>query len=192
MQKNKSNKLMQKQKLFRFKHFDVIHKDLGVLIPGIPHLPFFTHGRWSMHEMLLYLLSVSGPANVTISSFSLSDLTIQAFSRAIKKGYILKLDLLLNTAVKRNKLNLLMFADNVVNRIGLAHTHMKVTLIENDSWKIALNQSANSTINPAWEAGVISTDLKIFDIYDNYIKKAFSETMPIWNLLKKNSRKLKN
>jgi hypothetical protein len=172
---------MKSKKLFQFKHFEIIKKEIGVLQSNCEHLPFFTHGRWSMHETLLYLLSETGPATVSISSFSLSDITVQVFARAIQEKYITRLDLLLNNAVKRNKLDILLFAKNVVNRIGMAHTHMKLMLIENSSWKVVVNQSANSTINPAWETGVISTSELVFEKYRTYLDKAFGESVTIWN-----------
>ena len=174
------------KKIFRFKHFALIKKQLGNLRQGEKHLPFFTHGKWSMHETLLFLLSISGAASVSISSFSLSDTTVQAFAKAIKSGYITKLDLLLNKSIKRNKLDVLLFAGNIVNRIGLADTHLKIITIENDKWKIVVNQSANSTINPAWESGVVSADVEIFKKYKKYLKKAFSESLPVWSSKKSN------
>lgn len=163
-------------KLFDFKHYDIIKSEIGPLQHSI-NKHFFTQGRWSSHELLLYLLSFSGKANVTIASFSISEITIRSFLNAIEKGYISSLDILLNSSVKRNKTDLLLFAKNVVNKIALANTHMKLTLIENDTWKIIVNQSANSTVNSAWESGVICTEKKVFDLYKEEINRALNNSI---------------
>jgi hypothetical protein len=164
-------------KLFSFPHYKIIASEIGNIEPE-RHYHFFTWGRWSMHDLLLYLLSFSGPAKVTITSFSLSDITIRLFANATIAGYIKQIDLLLNTAVKRNKTDLLLFAGNVVNKIGLANTHMKIIIIQSDKLSIAVNQSANSTINPAYEAGVICTYANIVNnVYVPAINSAFEKSM---------------
>jgi hypothetical protein len=152
--------------IFDFKHFDILKKEIGEINPG-NYYHFFTQGRWSMHDLLLYLLFYSGNADVLITSFSISDEIIRTFINAADEGYINSLKLILNTSVKRNKTSLLLFANNVVKFIALAKSHMKLILIENENFKIIVNQSANSTINPSCESGVICTIPDIYDIYKN-------------------------
>ncbi len=164
---------------FNFPHYKVIAQAVGDLKPG-NHYHFFTWGRWSMHEMLLYLLSFAGQSKVVVTSFSLSEFTIRAFAIATQAGYINRLNLLLNTAVKRNKTDLMFFANNVVNRIGLAHVHMKITLIEGENLSVVVNQSANSTLNPAFESGVICTDRQVIEqVYKPALELAFDKSMII-------------
>ena len=162
--------------IFDFPHFKAIENEIGEIEQG-RHYHFFTEGKWSMHETLLYLLYYSGPAKVTITSFSLSEITINTFVLAKEEGLITRLDLLLNTAVTRNKASLFFFAGNVADRIGLLDIHAKIIVIENDNWKIAVNQSANSTKNPAYEAGVICTVPEIVDEYCQKLDKAFFQSI---------------
>lgn len=170
--------------LFNFKHYPIIAAELGTLKPGLAHVPFFTEGRWSLHETLLYLLSVSGAAKVSLTSFSLSEITIVAFANAMRENYITEFDLYLHSAVKRNKLSLLFFAGNVATSVRLLDLHEKLILIENEHWKIAVNQSANSTLNTAWEAGVVSTCPIIFEKYKQHIEKLKLKSTDFTNELK--------
>lgn len=163
-------------KLFNFKHYPIIQEQLGD-VTSDPYKHFFTKGRWSTHETILYLLKQSGPAKVSIASFSLSEITIRTFANAIKAGYITNIELLLNTAVKRNKLDLLLFLKNVVTRIGLIHNHQKIILIESNTHFITVTQSANSTINPAHESGVVFSTKNDFDIYRKQLDIDFKQAM---------------
>jgi len=86
--------MLKKIDLFKFKHYDIIHKEIGD-IKQEKYYHFFTEGRWSMHETLLYLLSYTGKANVIVTSFSLSEITIRAFVKAMQQGFISDFQLLL-------------------------------------------------------------------------------------------------
>jgi len=163
-------------KIFDFKHFDIIKNELGSIEPGC-YYHFFTQARWSSHELLLYLLSCSGKADVIITSFSISDEIIRTLINASENDFISDLQLVLNTEVKRNKTSLLMFANKAVSYIALANNHMKLTLIENDKIKIVVNQSANLTKNPAFEAGVICTFPEVFNLYKNEIQRITSNSL---------------
>ncbi|OQX93048.1 MAG: hypothetical protein B6I17_04555 [Tenericutes bacterium 4572_104] len=151
--------------MFDFKKYDIIASEIAEIVPD-QYYHFFTEGRWSFHELLLYLLSFSGPAKVSITSFSISEVTLRTFLSAIELGHITNLELILNTSVTRNKTALLFFANNIVKKIGLSRNHMKLILIENDKFKIVVNQSANATPNNSEETGVICTHKKIYEIYN--------------------------
>jgi len=162
--------------LFKFRKYDLLKSEIGN-ISDFQYKHFFTHGRWSMHELLLYLLSQTGRAKVSLSSFSVSDLTIQTFVKARKECFITDFEFILNSAIKRNKLSLLLFAQNMQTKISLLHNHTKLILIENENYSIVVNQSANATINPAHECGVIFTSRADFDIYKQEFEYLFSKAI---------------
>ena len=169
-----------KSSIFNFAHYPTIKQHIGNIEPGMLHIPFFTHGKWSSHELILYMLSISGKAKLITTTFSLSETTVIYFANAVKAGYISSFDLLINTSAKNMKLSQLLFAQNIADSIHLLNVHMKITLIENEHWKIVINQSANTTINPAWEAGVISTCPNLFEMYKNHINTAFEKSLPLY------------
>jgi hypothetical protein len=129
-------------KLFEYKHYKTIKQHVGTIEPDMLHIPFFTQGKWSSHELILYMLSISGPATVTATTFSLSETTVIYFANAIKQGFITEFNLIINTSAKNMKTSQLLFAQNIANSIYLLNVHMKIILIENQNWKIVINQSS--------------------------------------------------
>lgn len=142
-------------------------------------IPFFSEGKWSMHELLIYLLNISGPSKVWLSTFSISETAIRAFSFLIENKLILELHCLFDHTIKRHKLDLLYFASNIASTIKLCSNHSKIILIENDHWKITVVGSANMTPNVRKEAGVIFTQAHVFYQYKNYLVKALEEGTPV-------------
>lgn len=142
----------------------------GILRESI--VPFVHKGEWAIHELLPFLLSVIGSAHVRIATFNISEDSLRSIFFLQESGDILGLDLLLDTTVRRHKLELLLFAANITPSIRLTNNHMKVMLIENNTWKVGIVGSANMNNNPRYEAGFIFTGAEHFD----YFKEAFEQT----------------
>ena len=152
-----------------------VNKDLKKDIGTISHdtvIAYWSEGRWSVHELLEYLLSLTGPAKVTLSTFSISEASIRAFNKGIDSGTITELNCLFDYTIKKNKVQLLYFANSVANKIRLAPNHSKIILIENKDWKLAVVGSANMTPNPRKEAGAIITVPAIYDQYYFHLTNA--------------------
>lgn len=141
--------------------------------------PFFSEGLWSMHDLMLYLLEITGPAKVWISTFSISEAAIRAIHLAIEKGWITEIHCLFDHTIRKHKLGLLYFASHVVGDISITSNHSKLVLIENDEWKISVVGSANMTPNPRKEAGVIFSDPNALEFYKTHLVKAISEGFPV-------------
>ncbi len=148
----------------------LLEKDIGI-IKQDQIKPYWSDGRWSMHDLLMFLLKLTGGAKVYLSTFSISEAAIRSFNHAIKTGLITELNCLFDYTVKRHKLQLLYFASNVANDIRLAPNHSKLILIENKDWTISVVGSANMTPNPRKEAGVILTDRNTFLHYKKHLIK---------------------
>jgi hypothetical protein len=129
--------------------------------------PFASEGTFSMHELLEFLLTKTGPASVRITSFSITEAAVRSFLNLMEAGVILRLECLFDISVKRHKLGLLYFVNNVASSIALAKCHAKLILIENDKWRISVIGSANFQVNDKIEAGVISTQPGFLKFYWN-------------------------
>lgn len=148
-----------------------LEKEIGKLTPGTVK-PYWSDGLWSQHELLIYLLSISGPAKVYISTYSISEIALRSFLLALDEKTITELDLILDYTMKKHKLNLVFFADNLNANVNLLPNHSKLILIENDKWKISCVGSANMSPNPRKEAGAIFTDESTFYHFKERFLKA--------------------
>ncbi len=127
--------------------------------------PYVSEGEFSMHQLLEFLLTQTGAAKVHIASFSITEVAIRSFLNQIEKKYISDLTCIFDLSVRRHRLGLLYFMNNVVNLIALTKNHSKLILIENIRWKVTVISSANFNVNDKIEAGIISTEKRFYDFY---------------------------
>jgi hypothetical protein len=136
-------------------------------------IAWWSEGRWSMHDLLMWILQQTGKADICISTFSISEAAIRSFFYAKETEQMGRLDCLFDHTISRHKLALLMFADNTADSIRLTNNHSKIMLVGNDQWKVTVVASANMTPNPRKEAGVIFTQEHFYNKYLEHFREAF-------------------
>ncbi len=146
------------------KHLAKIHEAVSAF-EGKGLIPVCSDADWSMHQLLEYLMGVTGPAKVWISSFSITEVAIRSFLNMQEKGLIQQLHCLFDLTVKRHKMGLLFFASNVVSEITITKCHAKLILIQNENYSITVVGSANFNVNDKKEAAVILYEKWLFDFY---------------------------
>lgn len=157
---------------FQGKVFDALKKHIGI-IPNDKALHFVTFGRWSMHDLIFYVLKQTGPAHVKIASWSVAEKAVRTFVSKVESGEILSCEWLLDPRVKvRNPKPLQMIQANFVHRFAACHA--KVTTIENENWNISIVASANLTNNPRIERGVIFPFKDVFEFDNNWINETIN------------------
>ncbi|MBN2747350.1 MAG: hypothetical protein JXR34_11550 [Bacteroidales bacterium] len=154
-------------------------RDIGDIKPGMIK-PWFSIGRWSAHELLIYLLSITGPAHVFLSTFSIGEASVRAFYQAHENNHMLSLKILIDYTAKKHRPELLNFAENIGASFKISNNHSKIILIENADWNITVVGSGNMTPNPRYEAGVIFTQAKTYLEYHTALTEVFNEGN-IWN-----------
>ena len=126
-------------------------------------------GDWSTHDLLFYLLRITGAARVYFTTWAISEFAIRQLYLLIESGLILELRGIFDYRNGIHKTAELEFLRNITTEIKAAKCHAKVTVIENDIWGIAIVGSANYTRNPRIEAGVICADKEIAAFHRNWI-----------------------
>ncbi|MGL4519592.1 MAG: phospholipase D family protein [Phocaeicola sp.] len=134
--------------------------------------PFMHKGEWAIHEVLPILIDAIGPCAIKIATFSISEDSLRPIFFLADEGKITSLELLLDTTVKRHKLDLLLFAANITQKIRIDSCHAKVLLVENDDYSFGIVGSANLNQNHRWEAGFYFTQGDHF----NYFKEEFNNS----------------
>ena len=138
--------------------------------------PFWSDGDWSAHDMLFYLLNLTGPANVYFSTWAISEYAIRQLYNMIQEGLIIELHGIFDYRNGIRKPAELQFLQKITTDIKAAKCHAKVTVIENDHWGISVVGSANYTRNPRIEAGVLCCDKTVAAFHRDWILKELSNT----------------
>lgn len=126
----------------------------NLLAPGAT-IEFVTHGAWSAHHLLEKVLGVTGPANVIITTWAITERPLRTIHRLKAQGLIQKLGGLFDRKLSHHNPKAYGFACEVFDAVVLSTCHAKVTLIENKDWAITINSSANYTVNRRTEVGTI-------------------------------------
>lgn len=142
-------------------------------------MPYYSEGEFSMHQLLEYVLSETGPAEVMLTSFSITEVAVRTFLNLTEEKKITGLQCIFDFSVKQHKAGLLFFASNITANIALAKCHAKLILIHNEKWRVAVVSSANLQINDKIEAGIIATTQEIFNFYYPKFIRSFDNSLKI-------------
>lgn len=139
--------------------------------------PFMHKGEWAIHEVLPSLLDDIPAARVRIATFSISEESLRPLFFMVEDKKITRLQMLLDTTVKRHKLDLLLFASHISPEIRIDSCHAKILLVENDTHRFGIVGSANLNRNHRWESGFYFTAGRHYDYFLETFTKAYEHAM---------------
>ena len=141
-------------------------KSIGPLLKGkTKH--YYSDGNFNLMRLIFHLLKTTGPSHVFLSTYSISQTTLEQVQSRLDKGELLSIKFLIDNRVKvmSPKPFAMMKESFPYSCISL---HAKVALVYNEDWNLSIVTSQNATDNPKLERGVIFTDEQIFN-YDREI-----------------------
>lgn len=149
-------------------------KSLGAIEQG-KSIYTFSSGKWSSHELLAYILEQTGPADVWITTWSCTEEPLRMLVKMKQNRMINNIRCLFGDRVPVMSPNAWQLAKYNFTDIKLSHCHAKVQVIRNEHWGVVIMGSANFTINPRWEAGVVCCDKNIADCFIHGINEAMKK-----------------
>ncbi|TSA34504.1 MAG: hypothetical protein D4R64_11740 [Porphyromonadaceae bacterium] len=147
-------------------------KSIGLIVPG-RQKHYYSDGNFNLLRLIFHILKQTGPANILMATYSISQDSLEKVRSRINHGEILSIRFLIDNRVKvMSPLPFQMLKEGFTYRcISL---HAKVAMIYNDDWKISIVTSQNATDNPKLERGVIFTDDQIFNFDKQQLENAFN------------------
>lgn len=122
--------------------------------------------RLQLADILRFILEQTGPANVRISSFSISEEFLRRLFFIRKEGLIRRLEIVLDFKATHKTLKLWPFIAQTVDSCYLADNHSKIILVRNGRMKVAVVTSQNLTRGNRNESGIVTTDPAVVDGLD--------------------------
>lgn len=114
-------------------------------------------------DILRWVLAQTGPADVRMSSFSISEEFLRRIFFIRKEGLVRSLDIVLDFKATNKTLRLWPFIAQTVENCYLSDNHSKILLVSNEACKVAVVMSQNLTRGNRYESGFITTDAAVFD-----------------------------
>jgi hypothetical protein len=149
------------------------NSELAAVLPVVQmgrHYHVVSAGLWAMHELLFHLLRMSGPARVTLATWSMNETAVRQLVGGLDEGLITELHALLDVRVRVRTPEVLAFLRCQAARVRVTANHAKVLVIENEHWQVAVVSSANMTNNPRYEATVIDCHADAARLHRSWIE----------------------
>lgn len=149
---------------------------IGDLVPN-EHVHVPSMSSWSMHHVLAYVLSKTGPAQVWMTSWSITEEPIALIVEHLERGMITQLRALFSERVEAmNPAAHAMARFNL--QVKLAKIHAKTIVVLNDQWGVSVKGSANFTRNPRIENYVICTHREVAEADRQWIDDVMTGADP--------------
>lgn len=146
-------------------------KAIGQLQNGLS-THYYSWGNFNLVRLICYLLKQTGPAHAFMTSYSISQKSIEQLNLRMERQELLSFRVIIDNRVKTmSPLPFQMLISSFDYRC--TSIHAKVALIWNDLWKITILTSQNATDNPKLERGTIFTDPTVFDFDLNILEHEF-------------------
>lgn len=136
----------------------------------------FTKGQFSMVDLIVALLKRTGPANVTLSTWTAARHEILTLAQLVQSGELRSMRWLVDFTFARRDPEA---AQQIRETFGLesirvAQNHAKFCLFESDEWRIVLRTSMNLNMNPRFEDFTIAHDPELADFLTSILNEIWS------------------
>lgn len=136
---------------------------------------FYSDGAWSMHQLLVALLELSGPCKLYISSFAMSETAVRTLHSLKDAGLVKKLHCVIDNRVETRSAGSLQLLRGISDRLALRACHAKITILEGEHCQMLVSGSANYTENKRMEVGYIERGDAASNFHKQWILKILQE-----------------
>ena len=131
----------------------------------------FTKGQFSIIDILTHLLTITGPAELVVSTWTAANTDVTTVLDMVDSGTITRARWLVDLTFQRrapqlaNRIRQVFGAD----AIRVARNHAKFALIGTAEWKIVVHTSMNLNFNPRFENFSLSHDPEFYQFHADII-----------------------
>lgn len=136
-----------------------------------------THGQFSLVDAIAALLDHTGPADVTISTWSAARVDLSHAHKFLVDGRIRSLRFIVDRSFATRQPD---YCAALVSLFGhdairTTRSHAKFALVENDEWHLAIRTSMNLNENPRLELIEVSDDPALADFLRSVADRVFAD-----------------
>ena len=148
-----------------------VRADLQRCLPDLSQpIHIASEGAFSMHQLALHILSLTGPAHLYATTWAINEEVVSTLVRVKQNGLLLSATFLFDWRVRKYKPSAYALATQHFST-QVVSLHAKVCVIENERHSIAIVGSANWTRNSKIEAFCISTSPELATFWKSFINE---------------------
>jgi hypothetical protein len=151
-----------KTKVLLAKNRERLKDKIPALVPG-EDIRFVNGARWSAHDLLFHVLTITGPADVYITTWAISETAARLLHQAKQDGLVRNLHGVFDRRLPIRKPKVAQFIQSMCTASILVDCHAKMFVIKNESWSISCTMTCNYSNNRRIESGHISTSSEVAD-----------------------------
>jgi hypothetical protein len=157
-----------------------VEESIGEIRKGMDVFTF-SKGQYSLGDAVAWLLEQTGPADVTLSTWTAAHVEIESAWRLMNNGAIRSLRWLVDFSFPRRQPG---YCDALRERFGddvirLTKNHAKFVLVRNESWDLVLRTSMNLNENPRFEYLEVSESAPMAEFLAEIVGEVFQDTEEI-------------
>ena len=136
-----------------------------------------TFGQFSLIDLIQAALEITGPADVTISTWSAGFYDIDAAERFRANGLMRSIRFVMDAAsMKKGQASVYDIGDLFgKDAIRTTRTHAKFALVRNDEWDVVITSSMNLNLNPRCEQFEMTDDAERCGMFAAFVDALFDE-----------------
>ena len=135
-----------------------------------------TMGQFSLLDLIDATLQITGPAHVTISTWSAGFYDAEAAKRFRDSGRLLSIRFIMDNGKKRGQANATDVADIFgPDSVRATKSHAKFAIICNDHWNVLITGSMNLNLNPRIEQFEMTDDLHRAELFTAFADAVFNQ-----------------
>lgn len=160
--KTGATKVLTDEQLLRVSgKYMLMREAIGALAPRRV-IFFVTAGSWAMHDLLEYVLDITGPAEVRCFTWAVSMPGAQKIIRLISSGQITRCYFMAHYMMRKMCADAIAVLKGHCEKCVGARNHSKGFILKNDRWTVSVIASCNYSNNPTIEGGAITTDPNVY------------------------------
>lgn len=133
-------------------------------------------GQFNLIDIIEYILETTGPADVTLATWTAAGSNIDKAFKFLESGKIRKMRVIVDPSFKARQpeycANLMQYFPNSVRTIP---THAKFTLIQNENWNFVLQTSMNLNQNKRLENFNLSENFEFAEFFRKFSDDVFEK-----------------
>ena len=137
-----------------------------------------SYGKFSLADAMTAILDQTGPADVTISTWTAANADLTKTASLMEAGNVESLRMIIDQSFVCREPEFLRYMISLFgpNCIRIIRTHAKFLIIRNAQWNIVVRTSMNLNGNPRMENLEITEDTEFADFFQQITDDIFNET----------------
>jgi len=137
----------------------------------------FTKGQFSLLDLIGVILPITGPAHLSISTWTAASFEIQSLSAMAQRGDITGTRWLIDFSMARREpaITAQLRENFGQENIRVALNHAKFCLFQNATWRAVLRSSMNLNMNPRYEDFQLAHDPELAAFLNALLDEVFAQ-----------------